>query len=322
MRLATYISDLLYRYQCIVVPGFGAFLSQSRPARIDHDALVLHPPSKQLSFNAQLHANDGLLAKYIADVEKSTYEDALQYIERVVKDWKSDFEHQKTIHLKNIGELWVNESENIQFQPSESVNYLSASFGLVPVVSNAVTREVLKEKVAAIEEKTPLLFTPEKRDSRVYLRYAAVFLLLISMGAAGYPIFKNNRMHRYKVVQQAAQEQVEKTIERATFFDADPELLPSITLNLTKTDAETPETFSPEALKYHVVAGAFRIAANAEKQSRELLDKGYEAKRAGTNRYGLHIVTYGSFSTPDEALSFLRKVRNTETPEAWLWVSE
>ena len=28
MQLATYISDLLYRYECVIIPGFGAFLTQ------------------------------------------------------------------------------------------------------------------------------------------------------------------------------------------------------------------------------------------------------------------------------------------------------
>ncbi len=324
MRLETYISDLLYRYQCIVVPDFGAFLSQPQPASIDPDAAVFHPPSKRLSFNTQLHANDGLLAKHITDVEKITYEDALSYIAKTVKGWRTSFENNKSILLKNIGELWLNESGNIQFQPSENVNYLAASFGLVPVVSNAVTREALKEKVEAMEEKTPLLFTPEKRSNRVYLRYAAVLLLMVSLGTAGYRTLKDTSINKYEMVQQEAQQQVERTIERATFFDTNPAVLPSITLNVkadTTTEEVVPET-TEELPRYHVVAGAFRIESNAENKSRQLLAEGYNARRVGKNRYGLHIVSYGSFSDVDEARSFLKTVKEEETPEAWLWISQ
>ena len=41
MVLEHYISDLLYRYNCVVVPGFGAFLTQKNSAKIKYDLSVL-----------------------------------------------------------------------------------------------------------------------------------------------------------------------------------------------------------------------------------------------------------------------------------------
>ena len=70
MQITTYINDLLYRYECVIIPGFGALLTQYHSARIDSDTHVLFPPSKTLSFNRQLQTNDGLLANHIASVEK------------------------------------------------------------------------------------------------------------------------------------------------------------------------------------------------------------------------------------------------------------
>ena len=67
MQLETYISDLLYRYECVVIPDFGAFLTQPVSARIDESNFTFYPPKKELSFNEQLKNNDGLLAKYIAN---------------------------------------------------------------------------------------------------------------------------------------------------------------------------------------------------------------------------------------------------------------
>ena len=70
MQLETYISDLLYRYECVTVPEFGAFLTQRVPAVINDATNAFYPPKKNLSFNEQIQKNDGLLARYIADVEK------------------------------------------------------------------------------------------------------------------------------------------------------------------------------------------------------------------------------------------------------------
>ena len=35
MHLTKHISDLLYRYDCVTVPGFGAFLGTPAPAELD-----------------------------------------------------------------------------------------------------------------------------------------------------------------------------------------------------------------------------------------------------------------------------------------------
>ena len=74
MQLSQYISDLLYRYECVTLPHFGAFLSHPISARINEATSDFYPPQKQLSFNAQLQSNDGLLASYISDVENISFE--------------------------------------------------------------------------------------------------------------------------------------------------------------------------------------------------------------------------------------------------------
>ena len=38
MQISQYISELLFRYDCVVVPGFGAFLSERVSAKIDKNS--------------------------------------------------------------------------------------------------------------------------------------------------------------------------------------------------------------------------------------------------------------------------------------------
>jgi len=52
MTIATYISDLLYRYECVILPGFGAFLSQKVSAEFNEKEQNFYPPKKQISFNS------------------------------------------------------------------------------------------------------------------------------------------------------------------------------------------------------------------------------------------------------------------------------
>ena len=77
MVLEHYIADLLYRYNCVVVPGFGAFLAERTSARINDTTNTFFAPSKFIAFNEQLSTNDGLLVSYIAETEKDSYENTL-----------------------------------------------------------------------------------------------------------------------------------------------------------------------------------------------------------------------------------------------------
>lgn len=306
-----YIAELLYRYNCVIVPEFGAFLTQMKSAVINDTTNSLYPPSKIVSFNEQLSSNDGLLVSYMADAEKTSYEEMQQQIASVSQEWKKLMGAGERLSLSNIGQLWLNKEGKIQFQPSYQVNYLTSSFGLSSFVSTPVSREVLKEEVEELEEKIPFMITPETRKEtrfRPYLKYAAVILLAIATGFTGYRLY-NDKESNLVLAQQEAQQQVSKNIQEATFFNTAPLELPAVSLNVI--------TKKKKAV-HQVIAGAFRIRENAEKKVLQLKKKGYNASYIGANQYGLHMVAYGSFDDTNEALIYLRKIKKSESPEAWL----
>ena len=80
MTLANYISNLLYRYECVIVPNFGGFVTNNISAKINHFTHTFNAPSKQLTFNFHLQNNDGLLANYVATSEKISYQKAIEFI--------------------------------------------------------------------------------------------------------------------------------------------------------------------------------------------------------------------------------------------------
>ncbi len=313
MKIENYISQLLYRYQCVSVPGFGAFLTEIQPARLNENASAFYPPRKLVSFNFHLKNNDGLLANHISQSEKITYEDAVKGIESEVARWKFALQQNQPIVLKNIGQLSLNGENNLVFEPSDSLNYLTASFGLSSFVSPRVQREVYKEEVEALEEKAPIVFTPEKRNSPAYLKYAAIFVL--GLGVAG--LFGKNYYNNYQeeiaaenlMVEKSVQKKVQDKIQEATFFIESP--LPAVKL-----------TVKEEKLAYHVVAGAFRNEENTQKIFKKLSSKGYKARRIAQTKHGLHPVLYGSFASYAEAQKAMSKIQKTENPEAWLLIQE
>ncbi len=309
MHLETYISDLLYRYECVTIPEFGSFITQRVSATINDATNTFFAPKKVISFNGQIKKNDGLLAHYIADIEKISFEVANQRIANHVKVIKSSLEQGKTLNFKNIGDIVFNNEGKILFQPSYKLNYLTDSFGLSQCEATLINRETYKTQVETIEQVIPITLSTEKRQSKSYFKYAAVALIALTLGGFGASKHYVNQVEAHnQLAQQKATQQLETKIQQATFS---LNSLPAITLNVTKQTGS-----------YHIVAGAFRVEENCDKKVRQLKMAGFSARKIGTNNYGLHQVVYASFENREDALIALQSVKKTHNRNAWLLVKE
>jgi hypothetical protein len=309
MTLATYISDLLYRYECVIVPNFGGFITNEISAKVNHYTHTFYAPSKQLTFNSHLQNNDGLLANYIASAQNISYVEAIEHIENQVNDWKLKLNSEE-LELNNIGSFKRSNNGNLIFEPTNTVNYLTSSFGLSSYVSPAVKRITLKEKVKQLETVAPILPSEaNKRKTPVFLKYAAAAAILFALGSVGWNQYQQMEFKKLVANAEKQQQQVEKTIQEATFVIENP--LPAITLNVTK-----------ETYNFHIIAGAFREPENAEKKLQQLLNKGYNAKILGVNKWDLTQVSYESFNNRTEAINALNSIQKTESKDAWLLVKE
>jgi nucleoid DNA-binding protein len=309
MTIATYISDLLYRYECVILPGFGAFLSQKVSAEFNEKEQNYYPPKKQLSFNSQLNKNDGLLANYIAEVEGVGYRQAIYKVEEYVQQLQLQLENDKNFTINNIGSFQLSNEGKLQFEPLINSNFLADAFGLSAIPAISVSREELKKQVEELEAKTPILFTPERRRASSYLKYAAIGIFAIGLtGFTGLKIYSNQVTDHNIAEQQAAESQLQQKIQEATFVIDNP--LPEITFTVTKQSGD-----------FHVVAGAFRVEENAHQRVKELQAEGHKARYIGENKYGLHQVVYSSYQTRREAINALYAVQRTNAG-SWLLVQE
>lgn len=309
MTLANYISDLLYRYECVIVPNFGGFVTNEISAKVNHFTHTFNAPSKQLTFNAHLQNNDGLLVNYIASVKSISYSKALEIIEQEVASWKASIANEE-FELENIGSFQLNKEGKYIFEPTSSVNYLTSSFGLSSYVSPAVKRIEYKEKVTQLETIAPIIPSEEnKRKTPAFIKYAATAAIVFALGSIGWNQYQKVEYNTLVAEAEQQQQKVEKTIQEATFVIENP--LPAITLNVTK-----------ETYNYHIIAGAFREPANAEKKLNELLNNGYNAKILGVNKWNLTQVSYGSFNSRNEAVNSLNTIKKSVSKDAWLLVKE
>ena len=307
MTVAKYISDLLYRYDCVIVPNFGGFVTNEISAKVNHYTHTFYPPSKQLTFNSNLNSNDGLLVSYISSSENISYSKALDYIQGEVKNWNLILEKEE-LELDAIGSFSLNSEGNYIFEPTSKVNYLTSSFGLYSYISPAVKRIEYKEKVRQLEAIAPIIPSQDKRrKTPAFIKYAATAAIIFALGTVGWNEYQKGIYSDLVVQAQQEQLKVEKSIQEATFVIENP--LPSITLNVAK-----------EIQNYHIIAGAFRDPLNANKRLEQLLIQGFNARILGVNKWNLTQVAYESFNSKTNAINKLNLIKKTDSKDAWLLV--
>jgi len=305
MNIVSHIEELLFRYECVIIPGFGAFLMHHQSAFVDSETHTFVPPSKSLSFNRQLQTNDGLLASHLAVMYGLTYREALEEIREQVDIWINQLENNTPLGFNGLGILQNNEENKWQFTPDTQNIFQAVSFGLTSVENQPILREI-----DATQKIITLPIEPKNSTSlSKYVRYVGVAAIGLLLGVGGLAWYQKDTQQYNLVQQQIAEKELEKQIHTASFTIVNP--LPAITLTLPK-----------EKNPYHIVAGAFREFENADKRVEELRQAGYNARILRKNSYGLHEVVYSSYSSKRDAINQMNKIVRTHNENAWLLVDE
>lgn len=290
MTIAKYINDLLYRYDCVIVPNFGGFITNRIGAKVNPFTNNFYPPTKQISFNAHLKQNDGLLVNYIASVENISFEKAIIKINETISSWEEILKHKQVV-FDNIGNISLNENSQLIFEPKKNHNFLTNSFGLSVVSSPKINNKEI----------------PNKSIIPVFVKYAAAALILLGLA---YNVYDTGQEKKQLDFYSNQEKVLEKKIQTATFVISNP--LPTIELNVTKRSSKA----------FHVVAGAFQFPENAKRKVSQLKKKGFNAKILGVNKWGLTQVSFDSFYSRKKAYSILATIKKDVSKDAWILIKK
>ena len=140
MTLFKDIIELLHKNDCVIVPGFGAFVLKSKVASIKGNEFV--PPAKHVSFNSMLKENDGLLVKYISEIRKISYKKALIVLDDEVNSLNKKLSKDLLVEIPSLGIFELKNENTLYFNPDLSVNYDSSSFGLKSFLKEPILQSI------------------------------------------------------------------------------------------------------------------------------------------------------------------------------------
>ena len=335
LKVDEHIFPLLYRYDCVIIPGFGGFVINPKGAVVDNRTDKFYPPSREITFNQNLIRNDGLLADAIAAKENVSYEGAVHRIEAFNKDNKELLLAGSKVQFHGVGAFTRDTTGILRFEPNRDANLLRSSFGLHPFHSPAIQRDTVEKTIEkkilkAGAPEAPAVGTSQPKEGANLLKYwpaAAVILLLLVSSAV---LLKTNTLDNISInysdlnpFDDTAESVYEVRVDD-TKIEAAPAAKDEIDLWLERIpEAPKPDVIKTKVVKrFHVIGGCFGVKANADKMVRRLKRKGFDPQLVGKNRRGLQRVAFGSYETRAEARRALKEVKRDHMKSAWLHVAK
>lgn len=307
--VSAYIRELLFRHDCVIVPGFGAFIGNYAGARIDREEGLFYPPSRRITFNRHLTNNDGLLIGHLSLRTGLGYGESRDLVTAFTEGIRGRLEAGSKVMIYQIGTFSVNREGTLLFEPDNDANFLLTSFGLESYHRQPVKDFDVRKKVLE-QHSRPVVAQPSIR--RMMTRAAVIIPLLVAMALV--PFHKNIFKGRMAESSLNPLATAELEYNRSQITSVTP-----VPVNNDSAIVMIPETRAiivEEETRFMLVTGSFRSEANALTMIESLRDKGYDPEVSG-GPDGFLRVSAATLPTQEEAENALRKIR-AAYPGAWV----
>ena len=308
-----YISQLLYKNDCVIVMNFGGFVCSSISANLNKKTGILTPPNKSILFNPQLKDNDGLLINHIAQSEGISQEDSKINLLKFVEQSLKNLNKFKSCRFEEIGLFTLNSDKNIIFTQDLKTNYNLNSFGFQDIINNKITRdnsEIIEESLKLIKKKNN--FTTKR-----LLKAAAIIIPLI--GISFLSITQEDRINNiYTQIANVNPISFKKDNVTVLKDQSNKEIKIKQEIQPEIINNEVSQVFKEVIIpsqKLYIIAGAFSIEKNANKLKNRLNSWNYNSSIIKNDK--MMRVSYDSFDSKEQALISLSKIRK-ENPQAWI----
>ncbi|WP_075591075.1 HU domain-containing protein [Labilibacter marinus] len=304
-----HINDLLYLYDCVIIPALGGFVANNKSAELNEKTGVFSPPRKEIGFNKSLSHNDGLLINHIATKEGISYEACNTKITKHVNVLKYQLSQGETISFGIVGDLKNDAIGNIVFIPNQEESFSTNSFGLSTFHFN--TLEQIKDQ----NEPTRQLVRRTLR-AKSTRQIAASVSLIIGLLFVSPEINDVNQQSNFSdFLPKVSNTEVNETIaeEEAPAYKVAKEEIKPIEI--------IEETIEPAIVKnsYFIIAGSFKQMKPAEQFLKKLHNKGIEQAEIleANNRFRVSLQGFTNRELAVEALSSFRKENGLSS--SWLF---
>jgi len=274
MDITAFIRELLFSHDCVILPGFGGFVGNYTPARIDKGTDTFFPPVKQISFNRNLNHNDGLLVGSISGSSEINYGDARNMVDEFVASLRKKLERGEKVRFDRIGIFTNNQEGNVQFEPDHDVNYHLGSYGLDSFQFSPLEGYDVRKRITGNKDRA----TVKRASMRKILWRAAIIIPVLAVLTA---IPLTTDIFRSKVETTTMNPLVTAEFEnnKKAVDEEKPAKAEEIIITEKQNIPPVVETATPlfkEDMHFYLITGSFKLKQNAYNQADVLRKEGYD----------------------------------------------
>lgn len=349
MNVNQYISNsipgLLHSHHFLVVPEFGAFILNYKSAVVKKSQGVIFPPGYWVSFNSNIQQNDGQFATHLAKELNIALSDANSYLQGFASYCKAVLANKARITIDGVGFFYYDLENNLCFEPNLNDQFNKESFGLTAIkLEELVEEEPVKlnfdpkdRTLISLSESKHQTVSTSRRKWRKYA-FAAVItvvsITMLSLAILNNPIkggmlasmFSGGSASQYSPVQYSDIQLVSSNqAGKNLVFNSNgiSELsINGIEVSVASDKSVTNQSsnvvdYKIRAGQFQIVVGCFSQVANAKKLVKKYTKEGVQVYLSGLNSKSMHVVSYGSYPTKEEAVNELASIKSN-FPDAWV----
>ncbi len=324
--ISVYIRELLFKHDCLIIPGFGAFIGNYFPSHVDRNEGLFYPPVRRITFNRHLTGNDGLLIGHISSHLNIPYVESRDIVNTWAEELRNKILAGNSVILDHLGTFSLNREGTIIFEPDSTVNYLLSSYGLTSYQRQPVTDFDVRTKMLEHQRK-PSVSQPSMK--RLLTRAAVIIPVLVALALVPF----NDNLFKGKMEESTLNPLAKAELEfNREQIVADTANVPPETIavpaagepvKMIPAEATVAEVIKPsrpavivEEYRYMIITGSFKTEDNALMMIEKLRKSGYDPEMTG-GPDGYLRVSAISYATIDEAKAAHSKMIQ-KFPGAWI----
>lgn len=201
ISMIEHIEYLMLSNDCVVVPGFGAFIAQYTSSNNCAQNSTFTSPKRSISFNASINHNDGLLANSIAKKALIPYAEALKQIEKSTTICRQALSDGSEVPFGRLGFFISNGEGHIEFIPFHHEYANNDFFGLqsfsFPTLAERNAQVATEETVSETYSEPEINIGRRNWFSHKAVQIAASIVMLVCLTfALSTPIIVDKPTHQ------------------------------------------------------------------------------------------------------------------------------
>ena len=328
-----HISRLIALHDCVIVPGFGAFLAQRIPAHYNAEEQTFMPPHRTLRFNPNITIDDALLATAYMQQYGISYNQAASLLKEDIKKLRNSLSRKGEICFGELGTMSMGIDGNVAFTASENGIDDPENYGLAPLhisvlsqkeeptITIPISRKRIAQYVAAAAAiiimfvfVTPLSDHTFQNDIKASLGNFASpeqISMMQQVGAPA-PATTSGKACKIQPIEQINASEVATAIATTT----EEPTTPSVAETAQETESDKQET-APQA-SYHIIVASTPNPEKAQLAITELSAKA-EFEYSIVECNGRFRIAASSYPTQQEAQAALASIQQTFS-DAWIFM--